>query len=310
MTIRNENFHVRLRVRHSFSIIVNKVKRRLFLQLTKKTTNLFLRGKDIISIDPLITGVHEPEVTALINKLSEAGHSDFLIDIGANIGLTSCQSGSNFKEVHMYEPNPLCCHILAVNVELALSKANSTIYPFGLGEKEKRVELTVPKHNWGGAFVNDESNSYSQKMLASKDGFQSIDRNNYFSIDVKINNATVELKTLFEKLSKKNLKRGVIKIDVEGYEPEVLRGIARALPESCSVYIVFESWDKDFPIEAVRDEFGRDIEIGKIIQTLPWRKEWPKPLKVLSLLLSWKISSEVSPAVKGDLKGNIVFLVR
>lgn len=310
MTKRDENFYTNIGEKHPLYLILNKLRTIAFQKLTKQSTNLFLRGKDIISVVPQINGIHEPELTTLINKFSEAGYGDFLIDIGANIGLTSCQNGNNFKEVHMFEPNPLCCHILAVNTKIALTKSNCEIYPFGLGSEDKSVKLTVPKHNWGGAFVNDRSNSYDENILAGKDGFQHIDPKNYFTIDIKIKNTTIELKALFEKLSEKNLKRGVIKIDVEGYEPEILRGIAHALPKSCSAYIVFESWDKDFPIDEVKAEFGRDIEVGKITQNLPWKKEWPKLLKALSLLFSKRISSKISPVVKGEGSGDIVFLVR
>lgn len=106
------------------------------------------------------------------------------------------------------------------------------------------------------------------------------------------------------------LNRGVIKIDVEGYEREVLRGIAHALPKSCSVYIVFESWDNDFPINEVKVDFGRDIEVGIITNQMPWKKEWPKMLKAFSLLFPKRLSSKVSPVVKGEIRGDIVFLVR
>ena len=47
---------------------------------------------------------------------------DFLIDIVANIGMTSVQSGLCFKEVHLYEPNPECISILKLNLHRALGK--------------------------------------------------------------------------------------------------------------------------------------------------------------------------------------------
>ena len=308
--MRDKNFYMNIGVKHPLSFFINILKYNAFHKLTKQSTDLFLRGRDIISVHPLINGIYEPELTTLINKLSQAGYGDFLIDIGANIGLTSCQNGNNFEEVHMFEPNPLCCHILAVNTQIALTKSNYEIHPYGLGSEEKSVKLTVPKHNWGGAFINDGSNSYDEKILAGKDGFQSIDPKNYLTIDVKIKKKTTELKALFVKLSDKNLNRGVIKIDVEGYEQEVLRGIAHALPKNCSAYIIFESWDNDFPIDEVKAEFGRDIEVGKITQTWPWKKEWPKIIKALLLLFSKRIKSNISPIVKGEISGDIVLLVR
>ena len=292
------------------SDIKRKIKFRAFKRITKKSLNLFLRSKDIISIGPLIDGAWEPDLALLINKFSEQGHSDFLIDIGANIGLTSCQSGNRFTEVFMYEPNPLCCHILAVNTAIALTEPIFKIHQFGLGVGSKIVKLTVPKNNWGGAFINDSSNSYGEKLLADKDGFESIDPKNYLEIEIVLKDTEVELKKLFEELSEKNLKLGVIKIDVEGYELEILKGIALALPRSFGVYIVFESWDKDFPIDKVLADFNREIQLGKIVTIAPWKKNLPKLFKAISLLMPRKFIKRVSPIEKGELDGDIVLYIK
>jgi hypothetical protein len=87
----------------------------LLKYLTKKSAGLFLRGGDLISIGVLSEGIHEPDTSELIKIFADGGYNNFLIDIGANIGLISCQTAEKFSEVHMYEPNPLCCHVLAVN---------------------------------------------------------------------------------------------------------------------------------------------------------------------------------------------------
>jgi FkbM family methyltransferase len=156
-------------------------KSRIFNLLTKKSSGLFLRGKDIISVNPQIFGIHEEPLTNLIKHYVKNGYKDFLIDIGANIGLTSCQNGGDFTEVHMFEPNPLCCNILEVNAWLAFDSAKFNIYRYGLGESNKKCSLTVPKHNWGGAFIRDKNNSYSDNILASKDRFETIDSKNSYS---------------------------------------------------------------------------------------------------------------------------------
>ena len=70
----------------------------------------------------IANGVYEPHIKFLIDYLAEKGYSDFLIDIGANIGLTSCQSGNSFKEIHMFEPNPDCVNILKVKESLIKSR--------------------------------------------------------------------------------------------------------------------------------------------------------------------------------------------
>ena len=68
----------------------------LFNKITKKSSPLFVKGGDIISRNPLIAGYHEIDVEELIRSYRDNGYSDFLIDIGANIGLTTCFSGKGF----------------------------------------------------------------------------------------------------------------------------------------------------------------------------------------------------------------------
>lgn len=88
----------------------------LFRRLTRKNLSIFLRGGDLISQGPLIEGIHESRLTQFIYNNAKNGMSDFLIDIGANIGLTSCQNGNSFKQIYCFEPNPLCVNILKTNL--------------------------------------------------------------------------------------------------------------------------------------------------------------------------------------------------
>ena len=75
----------------------NRKKHRQFESLTKNSLNLFLRIGDSISISPQIKGSWEPVLASFLKFAASNGYSDFLIDIGANVGLTSCQSGRLFK---------------------------------------------------------------------------------------------------------------------------------------------------------------------------------------------------------------------
>lgn len=252
-----------------FGILAGRFKRKLFLQLTKKSTSLFLRGKDLISYGPLVDGVHELPLTNVIKYYVKENYSDFLIDVGANIGLTSCQNGEEFRKVVCFEPNPLCVNLLKTNLAISLSKGTFIINEFALGDSEGSFELYIPKHNWGGAFVRSESNSYTDDVLASKDGFSELDFENYVAEQVEVRSAKETFSDLFSTLRDEGFRKGVIKIDVEGFESVVLEGIGKTIPSDMSVIIVFENWDDKFNFDLIKSYFSnRAIKIKKLESTI------------------------------------------
>jgi hypothetical protein len=114
----------------------------------------------------------------------------------------------------------------------------------------------VPVNNWGGAYICDEVNSYSKAILDSKDGFSSFNKRNYFDVDIQIYETRKEMFKLFNKLIKRNLNAGVIKIDVEGYEFAVLKGIADVIPQEMKIAIIFESLDPNLDIKTILSFFS------------------------------------------------------
>ena len=213
--------------------LVKRLKRSAFKRLTRGAMPIFFKAKDIISTWPLANGEYEPDVTELIAHYAKNRYSDFFIDVGANIGLTAVTVGSSFDEIHMFEPNPECVSILKVNARISLK--NYTIHPYGLGLKDSTELLEVPANNWGGAFINEKNNSYGAenlKKLASDV--------NASSFHVEIRSGAQVFASLFQGLSARNKKLGVIKIDVEGYESIILEAIADTIPVGMRVLIVFE----------------------------------------------------------------------
>jgi|688.fasta_scaffold170591_2 FkbM family methyltransferase len=287
-------------------VIKNSIKYRLFNFLTKDSCNLFLRGQDAISTSPQIFGIHEKPLTNSIKHYARTGYSDFLIDIGANVGLTSCQNGPEFQEIHMFEPNPYCCRILEVNAHIALESSKFNIHKYGLGEVEKNCFLTIPKHNWGGAFINDDENSYEDNILASKDGLEGINSDNYFNVEIVIKNTENELKELFHKFTKKGFNKGVIKIDVEGYEESVLIGIAKSIPSNVRVAILFESWDNNFNLEKVIKAFNRQVVAKKINRYKPWKNNASNLTKLILLLINPVFKTKITQIKDENLVGDLI----
>lgn len=230
-------------------------KRAAYKDLTKNSLKFFFLAGDNLPIEPLITGSYEPHIRDFIDYAAACGNADFLIDIGANIGLTSCQSGRHFREIHMFEPNPTCVAILKLNTRIGLGGLNYKIHEYGLGESDREAILKVPVGNMGGAFINDGVNSYSTDILAMKDNFQAVEESNYLEEGIRIRNAEVVLSELFQSLRAKGLKSGVIKIDVEGYEQVILNAIANT-SKNMDLVIIFESWDKGYDFEGLLKSFG------------------------------------------------------
>jgi FkbM family methyltransferase len=246
--------------------LVGAIRNRIFRSVTKRPLKFFFRGGDLISVNPLTNGSHEPGFTHVISHFCASGYDGFLIDIGANIGLTSCQNGNSFAKVICFEPNPLCVHILKVNTEIGIANSSVEINEYGLGSKAGIHELWVPKHNWGGAFVRSDQNSYSDEILALKDSFSSVDKANYSVKSIEIRSAEEVLTEKLTELVGLGLTSGVVKIDVEGMEMDVILGLARALPALCDIVIVFENWDTNFDFGVMENAFT-----GRLTETYIFR---------------------------------------
>lgn len=293
-----------------YQIIIDYIKKYFFLKLTKNGLKIFLRGGDHISLGPQLYGLHEPVIKKLIEHYANNGFSDYLIDVGANIGLTSCQSGMKFKQVHMFEPNPDCFSLLEVNSKISLGGIKYYLYDFGLGADSCLATLTVPIHNWGGAFIRDKSNSYSDEILAGKDGFAKIDPKNYYDVAIRIENAEIEFNKLFISLRDSQLLSGVIKIDVEGYEPIVLAAIAKTIPNNMQVMIVFENWNKLFDMKSILFMFNDRAACFKLVENSQVNQKMPAILKFVVLLFKQQRATEIRRISDIDMSGDLIIEVK
>ena len=238
MSLRPEEFKHSMR---NIEFMTQDFKEKVFKSVAKKSVPLFLRGQDTINITPSVSGHHEVDVEEVLCWAARTGHNDFLIDIGANIGLISCLCGNHFKQVFCYEPNPLAFKILEVNTKIALSPACTVhLFNFAIGREDSSADLVIPKYNWGGAFIVS-GNSYDEKTLLKKDGYATYDPDNYLHETVTVCKAADSLGPVFESLAQRDQKRGVIKIDAEGYEMQILQAIACVLPVDFEVLVVFEN---------------------------------------------------------------------
>lgn len=147
-------------------------------------------------------GAYEKEYLYFLRDLIKDSSGPVFIDVGANVGNHSMFMSQYCKEVYAFEPNPNVRKRLEEKIKIN-AKTNVHVHGFGLADKDADLQFFSPKGaNQGtGSFVPE----YSQ--------------NNEAGLVLKVVNAD---KYLFELgLSKIDL----IKIDVEGFERNVLTGL-------------------------------------------------------------------------------------
>jgi FkbM family methyltransferase len=225
---------------------------------------LFLRAGDAITLDPLVNGHWEPVLTEFFRSVARAGFDGFLLDIGANIGLTSCQCGDLFREVCMFEPNPEIFPVLELNTRLILRACRTRAFNVGLGPVSTKSTLNIPLDNFGGAFIHDSLNAYPDSLFAAKHRVGELDVTTYRQVEIQIESAAGLCPGLFAEFSRAGLRRGLIKLDTEGYEKVILESIAPLLPRDFAVVIVFENWNPDLSLKELVGRFDRPVSAFRL----------------------------------------------
>lgn len=180
--------------------------------------------EDIGSVRALVTWP-KFSVTSyvMVSKLVRQGISPkTVLDVGANAGQFAVASAKLFSgvRVHSFEPVPACASELQKNVS---ELGNVVVYPFALGEAEDETSLRVNTHS--------HSSSVLPLARAHRDAFP--DAREAGEIWVKVS-------TLDQVFSGVELPGPVLlKLDVQGYEAQVLRGGAETL--SRVDYVVLEA---------------------------------------------------------------------
>lgn len=175
---------------------------------------------DHIGIQINLHGVYDkPELDLLFGFLAPLAatfREGVALDIGANIGNHALFFGGRFRAVHAFEPNPAAYHLLAFNARLA---PNVIAHPIGLGETRAAVQLNQDLDNMGASSIR-----YAPAGNAS-------------SVQIEVHRLD-ELELPLDGLC-------FMKVDVEGFEPQVLRGGLQVIAKHQPV-IVMEQLEREF----------------------------------------------------------------
>jgi FkbM family methyltransferase len=172
--------------------------------------------------------LYETAVTESLWRLTRAG--DLVVDVGANIGymtsILAVKVGPDGK-VHSFEPHPSIFRILQLNVTNWSSDKRCGqifLYNAALGSQKAFGKLYMPDH-----FSSNQGTSYVGPRDAQSNGQ---------AIDVSI--------LALDDVIPESQSIGVVKLDVQGYELSVLKGMERLLRERRVRHIVFEE-ENGFP---------------------------------------------------------------
>jgi len=187
---------------------------------------------------------YEPQVNSYIYEILKKVDKPVLVDIGANIGLTTLTLSSWLTDLKVYcfEPGPHQYKFLEKNIKL--NSISGSAYNLAVSDKDGACDFTI-----------------HEKNHSSGDGFVDTER---VPVSDVIKVYTITLDNFFED---DEPKIDLIKIDTEGAELQVLKGMQRILKLSKPV-VVFEFW----PANAVKfsltlldfieffNDFGYSIE--------------------------------------------------
>jgi len=204
----------------------------------KESLAPYLKYKDTITDIWYIFGDYERHVNNAIDYYTKKGYQNFFIDVGANIGLTTILNWKKFDNLYCLEPNDLVFNIMKTNIAISCDKEKVKLFNVGLGLKKGKYMLKIPKHNFGGAFI-EENNEYTSTTLLEKESFHVEKDSNYIDTEVNIESEDFLNENIFNKFKADH--KGVIKIDVEGYELQVLELILNTINVN-KIVIIFENW--------------------------------------------------------------------
>jgi len=155
----------------------------------------------------------------------------FAIDIGANIGLWSRDLSNYFDKLVCFEPNSFCQDCLKKNINLN----NSEIQLCALGDKEETKNLFIhPTNSGASTFINKTKIGFKEDKTVIYGEFPT---------------DTPKINSSIKKLDSFNFKNiDFIKIDVQGFELNVLKGAQNTLTTNNPVLCVEEDDPKNSSI--------------------------------------------------------------
>lgn len=170
--------------------------------------------------------------------ISQCARRRICIDIGANVGLWSCELVNHFDHVIAFEPVQEFRLCFQKNVK----QTNYTIHPVALGRQESMINMNIVQGNTGHSHVDTNS----------------------------IGSGSIPLKTL-DSFSLNDVD--MIKIDVEGFEEEILLGAEKTILSNKPILAIeqqkheYKNATVELPSVKILEKWGY-VVVGQV------KKDW------------------------------------
>ena len=151
----------------------------------------------------------EPHMVGLFRSLIR--RDDSVVDVGANIGLTTLLFAELAARVYSFEASPSTFRYLKRNVEHA-SLSNVTLINKALGNRTTTSEITFAPNNRSGGFVSDQTKASAGHVTE-----------------------TIDVRRMDDLLPRGG---DFVKLDVEGYEKYVIEGAPEILAKNRPVVVL------------------------------------------------------------------------
>jgi FkbM family methyltransferase len=159
-------------------------------------------------------GAYAREELALLKEFLKEMDAPVVFDVGANVGHHTLFAAARCEKVYAFEPFEGVYRVLLTHLDCN-DVRNVELCPHGLGDRNCREPFSPPpSRNLGmGSFARDHGESHSVQL------------------DIRRGDDVVEEHDI--------TKVSFIKVDTEGYTPQVFRGLARTL-DRCRPVVFFE----------------------------------------------------------------------
>lgn len=160
------------------------------------------------------------------------------IDIGSNVGLWACDLVQSFDHVVAFEPVKEFRDCFIQNV----ATLNYTLHPVALGSKESFIDMNIVQGNTGHSHIDPNSLGKGKIPLKTLDSFNLVD------VDM-------------------------IKIDVEGFEEEILTGSLETIKYNRPI-IVVEQQNHEYKNAMINKPSIKILEGWGYVVAAQFKKDW------------------------------------